>query len=182
MRSGTYARILDAALELFAENGFHTTTIDKIARKAGISKGLIYNHFKSKDDLLNAVFDTGFGEMEKIFPALDVIQTPEKLIRIYIEIFFESFKHNNRFWRLYFMVTLQPDIFGRIQDRLNKMFDYFIKRLQAHFQQLGSPAPFIDSLVLGAAMDGIAFQSILRGEEWPADELKERLIEIFCST
>ena len=47
--------ILDTALSLFAENGFHQTSIEQIARKAGISKGLTYNYFESKELLLQAV-------------------------------------------------------------------------------------------------------------------------------
>ena len=45
--------ILESALELFAENGFHATSISQIAKKAGISKGLIYNYFESKNEILN---------------------------------------------------------------------------------------------------------------------------------
>lgn len=48
-------RILDAAVELFAHYGFDKTTVSDIARTAGISKGAIYLHFDSKDDLLEAV-------------------------------------------------------------------------------------------------------------------------------
>jgi AcrR family transcriptional regulator len=48
-------RILEAAAFLFAEQGFTKTTVDEIAREASISKGLVYVHFPSKDDLLEAV-------------------------------------------------------------------------------------------------------------------------------
>ena len=45
-------RILDAAAELFIHYGFDKTTVSDIANEAGVSKGAIYLHFKSKDDLL----------------------------------------------------------------------------------------------------------------------------------
>ena len=45
--------IMEVALELFAENGFHATSISQIAKKAGISKGLTYNYFESKKELLD---------------------------------------------------------------------------------------------------------------------------------
>ena len=41
--------IMDIALEHFANEGYHTTTINHIARHAGISKGLMYNYFESKE-------------------------------------------------------------------------------------------------------------------------------------
>src|SRR5664279_4084016 len=48
-------RILDAASELITHYGYDKTTVDEIAREAGISKGAIYLHFKSKDDLFEAL-------------------------------------------------------------------------------------------------------------------------------
>src|SRR5664279_1911302 len=48
-------RILDAASELITHYGYDKTTVDEIAREAGVSKGAIYLHFKSKDDLFEAL-------------------------------------------------------------------------------------------------------------------------------
>ena len=45
-------KVLQTALNLFANYGFHATTTAKIAKQAGISEGTIYKYFKSKDDLL----------------------------------------------------------------------------------------------------------------------------------
>lgn len=44
-------KILQAALALFAEKGFHTTSVSQIAEAAGVSKGLTYNYFESKEKL-----------------------------------------------------------------------------------------------------------------------------------
>ena len=52
--------ILDTALELFAENGFHATSMSQVAKKAGVSKGLAYNYFESKQDILDEIIKTGF--------------------------------------------------------------------------------------------------------------------------
>lgn len=56
-------KILDAAEALFAEGGFHQTSVDQIARKAGVSKGLTYNYFGSKEELLVAIIERTSGEM-----------------------------------------------------------------------------------------------------------------------
>ncbi|MBB1078508.1 TetR/AcrR family transcriptional regulator [Limosilactobacillus sp. STM2_1] len=45
-------KVLQTALTLFANNGFHATTTAKIAKQAGVSEGTIYKYFNSKDDLL----------------------------------------------------------------------------------------------------------------------------------
>lgn len=50
-------RILDAAAERFAAHGFAKSSVDEIAGAAGVSKGLVYDHFPSKEDLLDAVWE-----------------------------------------------------------------------------------------------------------------------------
>ncbi len=50
-REQTRQRLLDAALQVFASNGFERATIDEIVREAGFSKGAFYVHFESKEDL-----------------------------------------------------------------------------------------------------------------------------------
>src|SRR5438132_9482364 len=56
-QSDKRARIIDAAIKVFAERGFHTATVAEIARAAGVADGTIYLYFKSKDDLLLRLFD-----------------------------------------------------------------------------------------------------------------------------
>lgn len=51
------AAILDAALDLIAVHGFHGTPTSKIAREAGAGVGSIYRYFRSKDELINELFD-----------------------------------------------------------------------------------------------------------------------------
>lgn len=49
-------KILDAALKLFVEYGFHGTPTSKIAEEAGVANGTLFNKFKSKDDLIIALY------------------------------------------------------------------------------------------------------------------------------
>ena len=48
--------ILSAALELFADKGFHGTAVPEIAQKAGVAAGTIYRYFTSKEAIVNAVY------------------------------------------------------------------------------------------------------------------------------
>ena len=74
--------IIEAAFDLFAERGFSNTKMDEIAQKAGISKGSIYNYFKSKEAIFEVVVT------EDIIPMVDKIEnviasnqeSPDKLI------------------------------------------------------------------------------------------------------
>ncbi len=50
--------ILDATLHLISQNGFHGTAMSKVAAEAGVSAGIIYHYFKSKDDLIDELYIT----------------------------------------------------------------------------------------------------------------------------
>ncbi|EHQ88605.1 TetR/AcrR family transcriptional regulator [Desulfosporosinus youngiae] len=61
-REVKFQRILDAAIEAFAESGFHQCQVNKIARLAGVADGTIYLYFKSKEDILIKVFQDRMGK------------------------------------------------------------------------------------------------------------------------
>jgi hypothetical protein len=62
----TAERILDAARNLFSEKGFDAASISEIGRSAGVSKSLFYHYFRTKEDVLKAIFVAFFEESEKI--------------------------------------------------------------------------------------------------------------------
>lgn len=78
-------QILRAAVEVFAERGFHRTRVSDIARRAGVAYGLIYHYFDSKDHVLNSVFEENWGVFLKVLGDLrdsEELTAPAKLERI----------------------------------------------------------------------------------------------------
>lgn len=66
IRAEKRSHILKVALNVFGDEGYHASSINRIAKKAEISKGLIYTYFESKEDLLNTlVFDIAGSILEK---------------------------------------------------------------------------------------------------------------------
>lgn len=57
MASETKERIIEAALELFAQNGYLGTSMNDIAQKIGITKGALYKHYSSKRDIFNKIVE-----------------------------------------------------------------------------------------------------------------------------
>jgi TetR/AcrR family transcriptional regulator, repressor of fatR-cypB operon len=60
---GKEAAILDAALALFAERGFHGTAVPLVAERAGVGAGTVYRYFESKEALVNAVYQLWKGRL-----------------------------------------------------------------------------------------------------------------------
>ena len=63
----TRDKILDEALTLFAENGYDGTSVEEIAEKVGIKAPSLYNHFKGKEDILNALIELAEARYEEFF-------------------------------------------------------------------------------------------------------------------
>ncbi len=78
-------RIIDAAVEVFAEKGFFGARVSEIADAAGVADGTIYLYFKSKDDVLICLFEEKMGEIiQRLVDILSGIEDPEAQMRRYI--------------------------------------------------------------------------------------------------
>jgi AcrR family transcriptional regulator len=66
--------ILQAADDLLLEKGYHDTSIDDIAARVGISKGTVYLHFASKDDLVFALLERGMRQLQDTLD--DILSSP----------------------------------------------------------------------------------------------------------
>jgi AcrR family transcriptional regulator len=62
----TRTRILDSALSLFTEQGFASTSLQQIADRLGLTKAALYYHFRSKDDLLEALVTPAISDLENL--------------------------------------------------------------------------------------------------------------------
>ena len=102
--------IMDTALEHFANEGFHSTTINHIAKHAGISKGLMYNYFSSKDELLAEIIDRSISEMYLFFDADRDGFLSDEEFELFIRKLFKLLKENRSFWRLFFQLMIQKDV------------------------------------------------------------------------
>lgn len=110
MREEKRALIMDTALMHFANEGYHNTTISHIAKHAGISKGLMYNYFNSKEELLNKIIDRS---MEDIFIHFDPDHDgylSEDEFELFIRVLFTHVRENLSFWRLFYQLVLQKDV------------------------------------------------------------------------
>jgi len=100
----TRQRIVEAALEVFAEKGYHDATMDEIAAVSQISKGGLYFHFPSKQDLFLALADAAanmlIGKMEQ---AMHTREARRQKMRLAIETAFRLLERHRAMARLVFL-------------------------------------------------------------------------------
>ncbi|MFC4556620.1 TetR/AcrR family transcriptional regulator [Virgibacillus kekensis] len=79
-----YMQIIEAAVEVIAENGYHASQVSKIAKKAGVADGTIYLYFKNKEDILVSVFNEKMGQFidQIVYSTSDRQDANEKLLTL----------------------------------------------------------------------------------------------------
>jgi AcrR family transcriptional regulator len=171
--------IKSTALELFANVGYYPTSISQIAKNAGISKGLIYNYFESKEELIREIIFDGFDEFLKAFdPNKDGFLTKEEFI-FFINETFRIVEQNINYWRLYFTIIFQPGVLKLVEHKFLEMLSSLMKVLHGFLQRSGSTNPEADARLFGALLDGVCLHYVLDPEHFPLEEVKHKIIELF---
>jgi TetR/AcrR family transcriptional regulator, fatty acid metabolism regulator protein len=106
--------ILDAAVRVFARQGFHTCRVSDIADEAGVAYGLVYHYFQSKDEVLDTLFLERWDVMLDAIREVDTPGTParEKL-RAIASFIIESYRHDPDLMKVIIVeVTRAANSFG----------------------------------------------------------------------
>ena len=101
---------MDVALEHFANEGYFKTTINHIAKHAGISKGLMYNYFESKESLLSEIITRSVSE---VYPYFDIDKDgylSEEEFEFFVKRVAQMLKEKQSFWRLYVQLMMQNEV------------------------------------------------------------------------
>ena len=176
MRAETTAEILVCALRLFAESGYAQTSTRVIAREAGVSTGLMYHYFDSKEALLRAVFDYCMQELETVFQNA-YLQSPAGLrIANLLDAMFEVLRSDRQFWALFYMLRTQPAImkilgadFRAWTDRLRQIFLH-------ELADAGWEDADTESYMLYSLIEGTIQQYLLNPDTYPLDLISVKII------
>jgi len=169
--------IRNVALEVFAREGYHGASISKIAKQAGISKGLLYNYFQSKEDVIRDILENGIDLM---LGNLDlnkdgILEKSE--MAYFINDIFDKVKSNPEFWRLYFSISLQPAIYSLVQEKINTMLAPLYQMAVAYFEAQGFADPQGETMIFAALLDGVGFHFIMEPDHYPIEKAKQTLID-----
>jgi len=101
-RENNLRRFYDAALVVFAEKGFHAARMDEIAARAGRSKGSLYHHFESKQELLLAVLGDLLAQIQgQVQEGMGEHPSASALLLYILDEFIEYFERESRLVRVF---------------------------------------------------------------------------------
>jgi AcrR family transcriptional regulator len=180
--------ILRASLHLFAERGFHGTSMRDIAREANITEGLIYHYFASKRDLFRAIIEEySFLPLLRTLPDLAQQLDLRALLIVLARGFFDVLRQNTKLTRLLLQeVQVFPeekeaffaDAVGESISELARILD---ARMSARARAQVDPQ-VAARLFFNALLAFFVEQEILGGKHMlPADEHSyiEHLVDMF---
>jgi len=180
IRKERKAAIMETALEEFAEHGYESSAISTIAKKAGVSKGLMYNYFESKEELLKTIMSEGIDEIfSYIDPNRDGVITKEEFVYMIDELF-ALMKEKSNFYKLYFALIMQPAVSKLFIDKINEVFAPMIKMFVDYYAKKGAENPLAEAILIGALFDGIGFNYLFNEDHYPLEDViklvKERFV------
>ncbi|MBI9034912.1 MAG: TetR/AcrR family transcriptional regulator [Bacteroidales bacterium] len=169
--------IMDVALELFANNGYHPTSISKIALSAKISKGLIYNYFDSKEELLSEIVLHGTLKMHEPFDQNhDGILTTEEFA-YYIREIFRIQLENPHFWKLFFSLMMQANVYEKSSDSLKEISIHMQTVLFEFFKKQQFEDPQLELILFAATIKGSSLMILEEPDKFPVKRIIESIIE-----
>jgi AcrR family transcriptional regulator len=119
--------ILESALAVFAERGYHSSSIDDIAREGGVSKALIYEHFASKQDLYAELLEQHAGHL---FSALaeaisEAGSSASARLAVGFDAFYGFVEDHRVAWRMLFREATDPEAVA-VLDRITAEVTSFV--------------------------------------------------------
>jgi AcrR family transcriptional regulator len=181
--------ILDAAVRVFARQGFHACRVSDIADDAGVAYGLVYHYFASKDEVLDTLFLERWGVMLELIREVDAKPLParEKLQAIAAFII-DSYRHDPELMKVIIVeVTRAANSFGQTHLAEIRTAYELISNIVAKAQDEGAFRPDIEArfaaMVFYGAIEqlltGWIFGLLPQGEEH-FERAKRLVVEAVC--
>ncbi|HEY0391987.1 MAG TPA: TetR/AcrR family transcriptional regulator [Solirubrobacterales bacterium] len=182
-------QILDAAIRVFARQGFHSTRVSDIADEAGVAYGLVYHYFKSKDEVLNELFSERWSLLLSAIEESDQSGiSPRAKLEAVAGFIVDSYRHDPELMKVIIVeVTRAANSFGRTHlAEIRRAYDS-IAKIVADGQEAGVFRLDIDPTFASMSFYG-AIEQLLSGwifEVIPAsdtdfDQAKSLLVATIC--
>jgi len=160
-------KIIQAAVNVFAEKGFYNSKVSDVASKAGVADGTIYNYFKNKDDLLICLFEKKMDQILNRFNMeLADIPDPIEKMQKFLRIYFDIIREDQELAEVFQVELRQSDKFlkdyhnQKFLDYLNIIADILSTGVQNSFFRPDLNIDVMKIMVFGA-IDEVARQWIL---------------------
>lgn len=176
----TKESLLESALKVFKENGYHGSSIAEIAKAAKVSKALFYHYFKTKKDLLVIFSKRRLEEWTPLTEGLETIEDPKKRITFLIEFVLGELREKPDWLRFLYMLYLSSDGTLAIQEAMAKYKDLFDRLFAAErklYKDLECKDPEEEAVYIRSLLQGISLEYLLSGTDYPLESMKQKILQ-----
>ncbi|MBW2433654.1 MAG: TetR/AcrR family transcriptional regulator [Deltaproteobacteria bacterium] len=184
-KNNKYHQILEAAVKVFARQGFHQSTVAQIAKQAGVADGTIYLYFKNKDDILVQFFSFRTKQVFESFrEAVDGAETSIDKMRNLVRRHLAEFQRDKDGAVVYQVETHQNSRLAEAQIReMSKMYRDLISEIIEQGQQEGAIRKdlyvgLVKRFIIGA-VDEVINTWLHAEEEYDLVSMADPLVELF---
>lgn len=180
-----YEMILEAALKVIAENGFHGSQVSRIAKEAGVADGTIYLYFKNKEDILISLFQERLGSLVSMFnSSIQETNTADEALRKVCEIHFTELEQNVNLAYVTQIELRQSSLELRKAIGLTvKPYIQLIEHILEKGVQEGTFRADLDikltRLLIFGAMDEVVTSWLISGRKYSLSAQVEKTVEFF---
>ncbi len=185
IRESRRKQIMETAMEMFAREGYGHVSISSLAKQAGISKGLMYNYFESKEQLLQEIIHAAIQEIMQYFdPNHDGVLTREEFA-LFIRKTFQLMHQDKEHWLKFFGLVIQPNVMQYLQNSaMVEGMDTFFEMFYLYFKQQGFEDPELEMLNLAVIIEGLGmvtifYQKITEIPDLLLEKLEDRIIKMY---
>ncbi len=179
IRTESKHRIMEAAFKLIAINGYESTSIAMIAKTAGVSKGLLYNYFESKEDLMKTLVLGAMNEGDELMNQL-INDDPKVTLKNIFRWFFKEIRERPDHWKLITELTFKIEKFEFVHEIVTSKMTEYVGFIETLLVQIGYQNANSEARVIAALFDGIGFHALMMVEEYPLAEMEAYLIKKYC--
>lgn len=172
--------IVDASLRLFARKGYSETTMSDIARQVGISKGLIYNYFSGKEQILECIVDQFVANVIRDPLPNPPVRNPAGYLERLIRSWFAMVRDHPGLMSLGTRLHTDPALKKLIRRKQVEYEKSIIPHITDVFRQLGSGDPEAEMMLLSASLDGIALNYTISPGTFPIQKIERHLVRQYC--
>ena len=169
--------ILRTASIVFAQEGYHASSVNKIADKANISKGLIYNYFESKEDLLRNIITNIMDRYMEKYPPIDSIPN-DSHIEYFIDQSFEFIIEDKARAKLIFALTAQSIVMDLITKITMQKAEPFMNNVMKFFEIKKNDDPKAMMHYFFSTLEGVQLH-VTFNPLYPIDKVKKILKKQF---
>ncbi|WP_243300113.1 TetR/AcrR family transcriptional regulator [Bacillus litorisediminis] len=176
-------KIRNAAMELFIKKGYHPTSIQEVANHAGISKGLLYNYYEGKEQLLANMVDARIQEVVSVMNEAAFIDDPREQLKVIINGAIDNVNARPEVFRFFLHLQTQPENDEILNKYSQRLIDESARQFEFQceiFEKLGADEPRKRSLYFSSILQGIMLMISTYPRKFPIEEIKTQMLRDFC--